>query len=148
MTDQPIPTRPPSGPEKILQDKFAETIAAQGDQMDALARQLITLELAIPGLFAAVLKLISGDKATIAPGPALYLTFGCWFLALLLTLISLIPKNWKVDPTVLKQGPAGNTDTLGIEDFFRQSAKYKRNRLIAASLLFFGGAVAAAFTIF
>jgi hypothetical protein len=148
MTDEPISTRPKAGSEKVLQDKFAENIAGQSDLMDRLGQQLLTLELAIPGLYAAVLKLISGDKATLEVNFALYLTFGCWFIALLLTLISLVPRNWQVNPTILKQSPVKGSKELGLEDFFYQTARYKRRLLIAASLLFFGGVVSAAFTIF
>jgi len=43
--DPPISTRRPSDIEKILKDKYAESIAAQSDQMDNLGRQLIAIEL-------------------------------------------------------------------------------------------------------
>jgi hypothetical protein len=148
MSDKPLPTQPLSGRESVLKEKFSESIAAQNEQMDKLGQQLITLELAIPGLYATVLKLISGDKATVALTPVLYLTFACWFVALLLTLISLIPKKWEVDPGIMKQGPTKKSKTLGIEDFFYKTAQYKRRLLIASSLLFFAGVVSAAFTIF
>jgi len=146
--DPPILTRPPSGIEKVLKDKYAESIAAQSEQMDNLGRQLITLELAIPGLYTTVLKLIGGTNATLCAGPALYITFICWFIALLLTLFSLIPREWKVDRNIMKQDPGEQTDTLGIEDFFQKSAQYKRCLLIAASLLFFCGVGSAAVTVF
>jgi hypothetical protein len=64
---------------------------------------IFALELAVPGLYATVLKLVSGDKATLANCNVLYLTFACWFLALMLTLISLVPRKWKVNPSVMKQ---------------------------------------------
>ena len=146
--DPPILTHPLPGIEKILKDKYAESIAAQSEQMDNLGRQLITLELAIPGLYATVLKLIGGSNATLCAGTALYITFIFWFAALVLTLISLIPRKWKVDRTIMKQDPGEQTDALGIEDFFQQSAQYKRRFLIAASLLFFCGVGSAAVTVF
>ena len=148
MTEKPLATRPLSGNEKLLQEKFVESIVGQSEQMDKLGQQLLTLELAIPGLYATVLKLISGDKATLAVSPVLYLTFGCWFLALLVTLFSLIPRKWKVNRTIMRQDPAAATQELGIEDFFYRTAQYKRRLIIAASLLFFGGVVSAAFTVF
>lgn len=148
MDDIPISTRPPSNRDKVLQEKFFESMAGQSEQMDKLGQQLLTLELAIPGLYATVLKLVSGDKATLAASPALYLTFGCWFLALLLTLASLIPRGWQVNPTIMKQAPSVKSKELGIEDFFYRTAQYKRRLLIAASLLFFSGIVSAAFTVF
>ncbi len=146
--DPPILTRRPSDIEKTLKDKYAESIAAQSDQMDNLGRQLITIELAIPGLYATVLKLIGGSNATLCAGPALYITFICWFLALLLTLFSLIPRKWKIDRTIMKQDSDEQTDVLGIEDFFQKSAQYKRRFLIVASLLFFCGIGSAAVTVF
>ncbi len=116
--------------------------------MDKLGQLLITLELAIPGLYATVLKLMSGDKATLAISPALYVTFACWFFALLFTLISLIPRNWKVDPSIIKQDRSKQIAELGIEDFFHKTAQYKRRLLIVASLVFFVGVVSAAFAVF
>ena len=147
MSDKPISTRPVSENENVLRKKFYESIAAQSDLMDKLAERLITLELAIPGLYAMALKLTHGDKATIAPGAALYITFGCWLLALLATLLALMPKKWHVDITVLKQDPKRFTHGLGIEDFFEQSALYKKRLVIASSLLFFAGVFSAIFTL-
>jgi hypothetical protein len=146
MNETGIPTVPPTSGDKILQEKFAESIAGQSEQMDRLGQQLIALELAIPGLYATVLKLISGDKATIAVGGSLYLTFACWFLALLFTLISLIPRKLRVDPGMMKRDAFEQGPDLGIEDFFNVSARYKRRLLIASSLLFFAGVVSAAST--
>lgn len=147
MDETPIATRPPSSDEKLLQAKFIESIAAQSEQMDKLGRQLITLELAIPGLYATALKLTAGEKAIVGLTPAFYITFGCWLLALLLTLISLIPRKWTVDPGIMKQDPKVKTETLGIEDFFNASAQYKRRLFIAASLFFFVGVVSAALSV-
>jgi hypothetical protein len=148
MTDSPIPTIELSSTDKILQQKFAESITGQNELMDKLGQQLIAMELAIPGLYATILKLMSGDKATVAAGKAFYLTFACWFLALLLTLISLMPRKWKVDPTVMKQDEFSQGGELGIEDFFYKTAQYKRRLLISSSLLFFIGVVSAAYSVF
>ena len=148
MNDKPIPTRPPSGTEKLLKEKFAESIAGQCEHMDKLGRQLITLELAIPGLYATVLKLTSGGKATLSTSPGLYIAFACWFIALLFTLISLIPRRWRVNRNIMKQDPSIETQELGIEDFFHKTAQYKRRLLIAAGLLFFVGVYSAALTVF
>jgi hypothetical protein len=146
MNDTPISTQPLSSSDKALREKFVESIAGQSERMDRLGQQLIAIELAIPSLYATSLKLISGNKATIHVGNALYLTFACWFLALLLTLLSLIPRSWKVDPGVIKRDAFDQGADLGIEDFFCASARYKRCLLIASSLFFFAGAVSAAFT--
>ncbi len=147
MTEFPIPTRPPSSSDKVLREKFAESIAGQSEQMDKLGQQLIALELAIPGIYATVLKLMSGDKATLAVGNALYFTFACWFLALLITLVSLIPRKWIVNPDIMKIDAFERADELGIEDFFLRTAQYKRRLLIVSTLLFFVGVVSAAYSI-
>jgi hypothetical protein len=76
MGETALPTRPPSKSESLLREKFAESVAGQSDLMDQLARQLITLELAIPGLYATVLKLTQGDKATVTVRGALSLVIG------------------------------------------------------------------------
>jgi hypothetical protein len=144
----PLATRPINQGERLLREKFAESIAGQSELMDQLARQLITIELAIPGLYAAILKLTQGENATLDADGWLIATFGCWFIALALTLIALIPRNWDVDPTILKSDPTGKTPALSLEEFFRKSAQYKRRLLIPACLAFWLGIVGAAIAIF
>lgn len=147
MTTPPILTRPLNDNEKALREKFYENIAAQSDLMDKLAERLLTLELAIPGLYATALKLVNGDKATITVNAAFYITFSCWILALILTLTALTPVKWTVDTSILKQDPKKFSESLGIEDFFNQTALHKRRLLVISSLLFFGGIISAVFTI-
>jgi len=153
MTEpEPIPTiltaRPISPGAAKLREKYYEQFAAQSDRMDNLAEQLIKLELAIPGLYAAVLKLVHGADATVTPDGWIIAAFGCWFVALALTLAALIPREWKVDPTVVKNDPTKTSPVLGLEDYFIQSARYKRRWLIPAILLFWAGILCAAVAIF
>ena len=147
MASKPIATRPVSDNENLLRQKFYESIAAQSDLMDKMSERLLTLELAIPGLFATVVKLTRGDKATVTINAALNIAFACWLLALILTLIALTPKKWRVDLTVLKQDPKKLSEGLGIEDYFEQSALYKRRLVVASSILFFIGVFSAVFTL-
>jgi len=147
MGNQPIPTVPLGEPEKLLRQKFYESIAAQSDLMDKLSEKLLTLELGIPGLFAAVLKLTRGDDATLTINAALNIAFACWLLALILTLVALTPKKWKVDVGILKQDPQKLAEGLGIEDFFERSAIYKRRLIVASCILFFAGIFSAVFTL-
>lgn len=147
MANKPIPTRPVSENENLLREKFYESIAEQSILMDKLCERLLTLELAIPGLFATVLKLTRGDKATLTINAALNLAFACWLLALILTLIGLTPKKWIVDVSILKQDPEKLSEGLGIEDYFEQSALYKRRLVVASSILFFIGIFSAMFTL-
>jgi hypothetical protein len=93
------------------------------------------------------LKLVSGEKATVIVNPAFYITFACWLVALVLTLIALTPRRWLVDSTLFKQDPKKFSEGLGIEDFFERSAVYKRRLVIASSVLLFAGILGAAFTI-
>ncbi|MCP4710925.1 MAG: hypothetical protein GY869_20065 [Planctomycetes bacterium] len=143
MSGNPIRTVPPSTVDKLLQEKYAESIAGQSDLMDKLGRQLITIELAIPGLYATALKIVGGKDETISVTLALGLTFGCWFGALLFTLLALYPRKWQVNRNIMKKDPKTSTEVLGIEDFFHQTAVYKRLMLIVASLLFFVGIICA-----
>lgn len=147
MTDPPLTTRPPDSYEEKIKEKYAESFANQSDLMDKLAQQLLALELAIPGLYATALKLISGDKATLPVNNLLYVTFGLWVVALGLTLMALTPRAWKVNPDIMLQDPESTSGELGIKDFFAKSAGYKRNRLVVATILFFLGIACAAFNV-
>lgn len=147
MPDKPISTRPLNDNEKLLREKFYESIAGQSDLMDKLSERLLTLELAIPGAYATALKLIYGDKATVSLGTVGYIGFGLWFISLVLTLFALTPKRWKVDVSILKQDPKKFDEALGIEDFFEQSAIYKRRLITISSVLFFLGIVGVALTL-
>jgi hypothetical protein len=147
MANNAIPTRPMSENENLLREKFYENIAGQSDLMDKLSEKLLTLELAIPGLFATVLKLTRGEDARLTINTALNLAFLFWLAALLLTLAALTPKKWMVDVTLLKQDPEKFSEGLGIEDYFEQSSLYKRRLVIASCLLFFAGIFSALFTL-
>ena len=148
MSNKPVITRPITDYEKLLREKFYANITTQNDLIDKLSERLLTLELAIPSLYTAVLKLVAGDKATVTVNAALYITFACWLLALTLTLAALMPKKWAIDSTILRQDPARmKKDGLGIEDFFERSAQYKRGLLVASSVFFFAGIFSAVFTI-
>jgi len=148
MNDQPIETRPVNRAENLLREKFADSIANQSNEMDKLARQLITLELAIPGLYATMLKLLAGGDETVMLDRWLYGAFGLWAAALICTLISLFPRRWDVDTKMLKSDPISSEKVLSIEDFFFKSAQRKYRLLLAASILFglgIGCAIRAAF---
>lgn len=146
MSNKPIITRPVTGNEKILLEKFHESIVGQDLLMDKLGERLLTLELGIPGLYATVIKFINGEKSTVNFDVALGVMIGCWMVALILTLIGITPRNWVVDSSILRQDPQKISDGIGIEDFFTQSAQYKRRFLIISAVIFFSGVVAAIFT--
>lgn len=143
MSERVFKTRPVNKGETLLRQKFVENVAGQSDLMDQLARQLIALELAIPGLYATVLKLTQGNEATIAMNGWFYFTLLSWSVALLLTLGSLIPRNWEVDPNRLDGEKAKPGEPLSINEFFQRSARHKRRLLIPACCLFWCGVVSA-----
>ena len=139
MNQPALPTRPPDRGEKILQEKFYEHLAAQSDLMDKIAAQLLSVELAVPGLYAAVLKLVRGDEATVPLNTCAYIAFALWLLALTLTLASLLPRKWPVNTALLRQAPHKTDESLGIADFFERTASWKHNLLLASSIAFFAG---------
>jgi len=147
MSEDILPTRQPNPGEILLRNKFYENVAGQDELMSKVTGQLLTLELAIPGIYATILKVTRGEEATVQLTPAFYITYGCWLLALALTLYAMIPRNWKVDPTILRQDPAKYAEGLGLEDFFQQTARFKRRLISASSILFFIGIISAGFTI-
>jgi hypothetical protein len=63
--------------------------------LDELARQLITLELAVPGLYATALWLVAAEKATVAASPGLYAALACWGLALVPALVTPLERLGK-----------------------------------------------------
>ncbi|MCA1789530.1 MAG: hypothetical protein LC667_06655 [Thioalkalivibrio sp.] len=128
-----------------MRDKLTEDIAGQSARMDDLARQIITLELAVPGFFAIALKLVAGDQGNLATGIWFYLTFFCWALALALALFSLVPRKYSVDMNKLLADDRGGN--LSIEGFFRHSALHKRRLLLPSCALFFAGVCCAAATV-
>lgn len=139
--DQPnidMSVAPSSKYDETMLDSFAKDIAAQATRLDDLAKQLITLNLAIPGLYATVLKFISGDKALVNDPVLLLITFAAWLLALGFALVSLFPGRYRVDPD----------STSDIAEFFYHSAQRKRVLLSIASLCSFFGMCFAVFSLF
>ncbi|MCP4700127.1 MAG: hypothetical protein GY862_25235 [Gammaproteobacteria bacterium] len=159
MSDAPVRTHQPSALDKHLQEKFAEDIVKQSERLDELAKQLFTLELAIPGLYVGILKLASGSKLLPSGAMPLWVPFMFWMLALLATLTGLFPLRYRVNPEVIRrpeqetgfwQGmlqwlARQNRDgELSIEGFYRRSARDKRYALLLGSLCFFAGIAAMA----
>jgi hypothetical protein len=135
--------QPLSKVDTYLEQGFAEEVVEQSRRLDELAKQLITLELAIPGIYAAVMKLAHGGKA-VAIMPSLFITFIFWALALGLTLASLVPVKYKVDSNML-EGEIDGSDIISIRAYFKLSSKRKRNLLIPACILTFIGTCFAVF---
>lgn len=163
--NKPIPTQPPPSPlAKHLQEQFAADIVKQNERLDELAKQLFTLELAIPGLYVTALKLMQGDSATL-PHEFGWVPFVFWLLALLATMVGLFPLNYEVDLNVIRHNHKEPsfwrglsqwfvhhfkkpTQTLSIEEFYRESAQNKRYALLLGSVCFFIGIFSAGLLIF
>ncbi len=149
MDDDIVYSAPPSKSDEELEKGFVTAIIEQPKLLDELAKQLVTLNLAIPGLYATALKLIGGDDAVVNSAVMIGGAFFCWFVALALSLVSLTPRKWKVDRTKLRSNtPAVPGQPLSIEEFFMATATYKRRLLVASTLFCFAGICLAGFTIF
>ncbi len=145
MNETPHPTAPPFRQDQLLRDKLIEDITGQSTRMDDLARQLIALELAVPGIYAAALKLV--PKGTVFGDVWLRLTFVCWGMALVLALIALTPRNYRVDRNRLSADEENGKGPLSIEGYFRRSALHKRRLLLPSCGLFFAGICCAVATL-
>jgi hypothetical protein len=131
MSDEDvIKTRPLRKEEDLLLERFYAAVAGQSSLMDKLAQTLLTVELAIPGLYATILKLVSGDKESLDLSHALYVAFSCWLIALAMTLFAVLPKRYKVNTDELRNTPKS------IETFFYKSARDKWY-LLMTSIAFF-----------
>jgi hypothetical protein len=152
MIDEPeeiLGSSSPSTADEELEKGLAAAMIGQPTLLDELGKQMVTLCLAIPGLFATVLKLTGGDDAVLPANCFVFWAFGCWLAALVLSLASLVPVTRKVDRQVMRRAqPAAKGQALSIEEFFTQSAKYKRRLLVAAALLCFAGIALAAASVF
>lgn len=133
--------------EEALEESYYKDFASQVERLDKFAMELIKLQLAIPAIYAAALKLSSGSEAennTLTLG----IVFSVWVIALVLSFFALMPKKYGVNPDFISEqqlANVSNKDELGlsIEAFFRKSASHKFTWL-AASCLFsvFGLALA------
>ena len=123
--------------DEKLQELFAQSIAEQPVLIENLAKLLVSLELAIVGIYSTVLKLIYGDSAVVTNIIGLFSTFTLWFLALLFAILTLVPQKYSVDVDNLES----------IKEFFSKSAKRKLILVSISIAFFFGGIVISIFSI-
>lgn len=142
MNTEILPGQPPQPADETLVKAYREAIVKQADRYDDLAKELFKLELAIPGIYAAALKLVTNQPPTV---PLVAAAFGFWLLALVATLRALFPRRHPVLDNAVQHArriePGG---PLSIKEFFQQSARNKRRLLLWSIPLFFAGIVAAA----
>ncbi len=129
--DQVIKTRPVRQDERFMQERFSEAIADQSKLMTTLAQQLLTVELLVPGLYATILKLVSGNEKAALSWP-LSLAFICWLAAVMFTITAIIPRKYNA---VQRNSPDS------IEAFFDEAARYKQKWLLASVCTFILGIV-------
>ena len=115
--------------DQYMQERLSEAIANQSKLMDTFAQQLLVVEIAIPGLYATSLKLVT-KSGYIGVSWNLYIVFFCWILAVTLTILAMLPRPYKDIDTNNRQA---------IETFFEKAAQHKRRLLIPSLVLFFSG---------
>ena len=94
---------PPSKIDELLLEGFAQDLINQISRLDDLAKQLITLQIAILGLYAIILKLAAGVDTVAANLLLMGFALAAWTLAQSLCFLSLWPKRREVDPDDLGQ---------------------------------------------
>ena len=143
MTTEILDGQPPQPADEVLIKAYHDAVIKQADLYVDLAKELLKLELAIPGIYAAALKLVTDQSPYVSLVAA---AFGFWLLALVATLRALFPHRYAVlHDAVQRVDRAGSDGPLTIEEFLQQSAQDKRRLLQWAIPLFFTGiAVAAA----
>ncbi|MBK8454845.1 MAG: hypothetical protein WAQ53_03955 [Thiofilum sp.] len=134
---------PKTKAEEALVTSFYQDVAAQAERFDKFALELIKLQLAIPALYAAVLKLAAGGDAK-ENALVLGVVFTLWLLAAALSFISLFPaEKYRVNPLLAIEDPQSADESgespLAINTYFRLSARRKLRLLTASCLLSFLG---------
>ena len=128
---------------------FQEEIVKQSDRLDDVAKEMLKLELAIPGLYAVALTLLAGKDAVISAG-WLIAVFICWLLAAGLTFMALFPRRYEVlEDTPRREEPRKVTGkALTIQEFYSESTKHKHSLLTGAAAFFFLGTILVVVSIF
>ena len=123
--------------DKALLNSFAHDITAQTNRFDNLSKMLIGLSIAIPGLYAAVLRLTLNPNVSLLQSPLLWVAFVAWLLTLGFALVSLIPNQHTIDPD----------NITAIEHYYRDQAQRKWRLMSAASFSCFFGICFAVFSL-
>lgn len=149
MNEEIYESEPPRPGDKPLLEAFHQEIVKQNDRLDALAKEMIKLELGIPGVFAVALTLLAGKDAFISAAWLLPV-FIFWMLAAGLTFLSLFPRRYKVleDTPRREEVRKVTNDALTIQEYFQKSTKYKYSLLCGAAVFFFLGTILAVVSIF
>lgn len=147
----PLPTRPPSPEGTELVAAFAKERSQQLARFDDLAKELLKVELAVPGLYLSALKLGKEPSLSQSPwGAALNsLAFVLWACALVAGLWSLFPKKYQVLRDVpFRIEPTQGTEPLSIDEFYAIVTCFKGVCLRWSAAFFLSGTIAAAISIY
>jgi len=119
--------------DEVMMESFAKEIVGQNTLMDSIGKQLITMELAIPAIYATGLKLISGKNGVISDDgyTLLMIGFGFWFVSLICSFVAIFPKKYTIDKSSITE----------IEEFYSKSARHKAKYLSWGGILFFFGII-------
>ena len=130
-----------TGFHRQLQESFAQDFIQQSNRLDDTTKRLLTLQLAIPGIFAVLLKLLPEGQAQAVEATQLYRdiiligsAFLSWTLALIFSLWALQPKKHTVNPQVL-ENKSQDKSFFGLIDFYQASAQHKHRHITISSLL-------------
>ncbi|MDS4028550.1 MAG: hypothetical protein RKO66_00530 [Candidatus Contendobacter sp.] len=100
MQQEPIDGKPLSKPgDQALLDAYYQEPVRQAEHFADLVKELFKLELAIPGVYAAVLRLV--DQQAIN-WKGVLIAFLLWATALALTLRAIIPRKYTVLENVIR----------------------------------------------
>ena len=142
MQEEPLTGKPVSPADQALLDAYYQEPVKQADRFVDLAKELLKLELAIPGIYAAALRLVSREQS--ANPNWVFIAFSLWLIALVLTLFALVPRRYQVLEQALRYvRPDHGKGPLSIAEYFQKSAQVKRRLLLGAAPLFFFGIIAA-----
>jgi hypothetical protein len=147
----PQQTAPRSNRDEELDKAFVADLVEQPQQLDKLARLVLTLSIVLPALYALGLKFFSGadgDEASASGIWLVVLAFSSWFVSLLLSLLVLLSGKGKRDTTTKSSLASNKGKPVTVEALYLASARSKRRRLLAASLFCFTGICFAVLTVF
>ena len=148
MNENIYESEPPKPGDKTLIEAFHQEIIKQNDRLDDLAKEMVKLELGIPGAYAVALTLLAGKDAVISAAWLLPV-FIFWMLAVGLSFLALFPRKYKVleDTPRRDRTRKATDDNLTIQEYFQESASYKYSLLSGAAVSFFIGTILAVISI-
>ncbi len=146
MQQESLDGKPLARPgDQALLDAYYQEPIKQAERFADLAKELFKLELAIPGIYAAALRLVEPPAANKI---GVLIAFLLWAAAMILTLRAMIPRRYTVLESVVRSGrPARRGEALSIEEYFQRSLQDKKILSLASIPLFFGGIIAAVWAV-